>query len=329
MKNIDIKLIKNAFKKYMVLLIVWISLIGVALGFVITGIYEANKEVKFTYLNDLILEDDNKLKNSYLNVHTSPFVFAEYENEANKFYIVKDSEYLYIVNLNDELYNTITSISDIENNPYRIEGYTEEISEDIKKLAIEAYNEAFEEEIINEDNFESYFGSIYLNTNGLHNNASIWYIFAILVGLVGISGVYGIAKISKKSKKVLNKLKNNDIKKLAKELEDNDVKTFKNKLYLTKNYIVALVNFIDIIKYNEIVWYFKNEVRTNGIITNNSVVVVTKDGERHVIVLLTNTKKSKIIIDDVMKCLKKKMPNVIVGYTEKNIKKVQEVYNIK
>lgn len=329
MKNTDIKLIKNAFKKYIVLLIIWISLIGIALGLVVAGIYEDNKQVKFTYLNDLILEDDNILKNSYLNVYTRPFVFAEYENESNKFYIVKDSEYLYIVNLSDELYNTIASISDIENNPYRIEGYTEEISEDIKKLAIEAYNEAFEEELINEENFESYFGSIYLNTNGLHNNSSIWYIFAILVGLVGISGIYGVAKIIKKSKKHLNKLRANDIKKLAKEFEDKDVKSIKNKLYLTKNYIVAFVHFIDIIKYNEIVWYYKNEVRTNGIITNNSIVVVTKDGERHVIVLLTNTKKSKTIIDDVMKCLKKKMPKVIVGYTEKNIKKVQEVYNIK
>ena len=42
----------------MVLLIVWISLIGVALGFVITGIYEANKEL---LLNpDYYLEVDNE-----------------------------------------------------------------------------------------------------------------------------------------------------------------------------------------------------------------------------------------------------------------------------
>lgn len=331
MENVEIKIIKDKLKKFKILLAVWVVVVVLGIGLAVIGYLEDHKEVKLTYLNDLILQEDNNiLKNSYLDVYTSPYVFAEYENEDSKFYIVKDSEYLYIVYLDDELYEKIASVEDIENNPYRVEGYTESIPDDVRALAIEAYNEAFEEEIVNESNFDSYFGSIYLNTNDIYNNADMFYIFAIVAGIVGLCGIFGIANANKNSKKVLSKMMYNEFKNLSKELDSEDAKKYeKDRVYFTKSYIVSLISYIDIIKYKDIVWYYKHEVRTNGIKTSQGLIVVTKDGVKHTIVMFSNSKKARAKFEEIWKLLADKLPKVLVGYTTENIKKAKELYNAK
>jgi len=60
----------------------------------------------------------------------------------------------------------------------------------------------FEEEIINNDNFESYFGSVYLDANNTYNVAIEWYISALIVLLIGGFGFYNyFYKSSKKNRK--------------------------------------------------------------------------------------------------------------------------------
>lgn len=190
-------------KKNRLLLLVFMLLILLGVIFSVLGIISDINSKKLVYLNDLTtMNEKNTLKNAYLDVHTTPLIFAEYDDDDNKFYIVKDEEYLYIVYMDDNLYNKIINVEDIEEKPYRLEGHTNIISADIKNIAIEVYNEMFEEEIINDDNFESYFGSVYLDANNTYNVAIEWYISALIVLLIGGFGFYNyFYKSSKKNRK--------------------------------------------------------------------------------------------------------------------------------
>ena len=198
---IMVKSKKDKIKNNKVLMVIFTIIIGLAVGLFIIAVLGSKKDVTYTYMNDLILKDeDNVLKNSNLEVHSSPLVFAEYDNDPNKFYIVQDENYLYIVYLTEEIYDEIMD-KDLEKEPFIIEGYTEIISDDIKTLAIDSYNELMEEEIITEDNFKSYFGSIYLNTTDVYRHTDIFYYISLVLGIIGVIGLL----MSLKDYKYLNK----------------------------------------------------------------------------------------------------------------------------
>jgi len=323
----DIKLFNNKLKSFKIKLIVWVVFLGISFGLIIMGYLEDHKDIKLTYLNELILSEDNQLKNTYLDIYTEPYVFAEYEKEDSKFYIVKDNDYLYIAFMDDALYKKIISKENLEENPYRIEGYTEEIPKDVRKLAIEAYNEAFEEKIVNVENFDSYFGAIYINTNDYYNSSEIWYLIATIIGIVSLIGIFNVANSNKKSKIVISKLTEKELISLNKELEKEDIVIFdKEGLYITKSYLIILKNYINIIKFKDIVWYYKEDIRTNGIKTNQGLIVVTKDGVKHNVILLANIKKSRTRFEEIVTLIAKKLPKVLVGYTEENIEKAKKLY---
>lgn len=299
-----------------------------AFGLFIMGYLEKHKEVNLTYLNELILIENNELKNTYLDVYTEPYVFAEYEKEDSKFYIVKDQDYLYIAFISDNMYKEISKKDNLEERPFRIEGYTERIPNDVKKLAIDAYNEAIEEQIVNEENFESYFGNIYINANDFYNSSEIWYLIATLIGILGLAGTFNAAIAIKKSKKKLNKLTAKELTTLAKELEEDNLVIYeKEKLYITKSYFIKLKGCIDVIKIKDIVWYYKEDVRTNGFKTNQRVIVFTKDAIKHVILTLAKIKQSCVKLDNIVGILDKRLSKALVGYTKENIEKVKKLYD--
>ena len=188
-------------KKYKLLLIfILLALLGFV--FLVLGVVSDINSKRLTYLNDLAkISKNNTLKNAYLDVHTPPLVFAEYENDDSKFYIVKDKEYLYIVYMEDSIYDEVMNSKNLEDNPYRLEGHTNELSEDIKALAMEVYNDIFEENIINEDNFDSYFGNVYLDANSSYNIAIEWYISSLMVFLISGFGFYNYFYRRDKNKK--------------------------------------------------------------------------------------------------------------------------------
>lgn len=170
----------NFFGLYVIICVI----LGIAISFLVFGILETKKEKNTSYMNDLINIEDNVLKHANLKVYTTPYGFAEYENTKGKFYIVKDSDYLYIVYLDDEQYEEIIK-NDLQNDPYIIEGYTNYISEEIQKLAIESYNELLNSEEVTEENFELFFGSIYLDATASNNISTLYYVLSVAFFLIG------------------------------------------------------------------------------------------------------------------------------------------------
>lgn len=118
---------------------------------------EENKK----YLNDVIMEQENTDKKSYVNVAVIPYAFAEESETSNKYYLITDGEYLYIVYLTEEQFNELDR-DDIETTPIRIDGITKAISDNILEYALETYNEPLDEENkISKDEAKSYFGTVY------------------------------------------------------------------------------------------------------------------------------------------------------------------------
>jgi len=173
----------------------WLNIVsyfltGMIVGFLLLGLYEKNKNVNFVHMNDLIkLENGNVNKNSFIDIKYNPFEFALYDKSFSKYYIVQDEEYMYIAYISDDLLKEINS-KDLENESYRITGHTKVITEDIKKLAIEVYNETVNVEAINYDNFDSYFGSIYLDTSNCYNYSEICFFSAFVLFLINVYILY-------------------------------------------------------------------------------------------------------------------------------------------
>lgn len=187
---------KNKKNKFFGICVIICIILGIAVGFLIFGILETKKVNNPIYMNELINKEDNALKYANLNVYTIPYGFAEYENTEGKFYIVKDEDYLYIVYLDDEQYKDIVK-NDLQNEPYNIEGYTNKIPEEIQELAILSYNELLESEEVTKENFELYFGSIYLDATASNNLGMLYYVSSVGFFLIGGTALIFLRKEKK------------------------------------------------------------------------------------------------------------------------------------
>ncbi len=127
------------------------------------------------------------------------YAFASFEfSDAQGLYFVFDKDmYAYIVCMdNDRLETEFADIyeytfSDAGEAPQEgwLEGYAMEIDGELQNIAIEVFNYLWDEEVVNQDNFEEYFGAYYLDTTYVPGEEGknpvedmIAAIFAILIG---------------------------------------------------------------------------------------------------------------------------------------------------
>lgn len=185
---------KNNLKKYKEIRLILYVAICISFLFLFFGILLSYKEPQILPLNNLIInKKQDTYKNAYINIKFNPILFAEYANESNKYYIVQDGEYMYIAFLDDKLYKDIIK-TDFQKDSFKIVGYTKQIPRDVKELAISTYNEMIGKELINEENIDSYFGNIYLDTSKTINIFNTFFgIFAIIFGISS----FGLIKIRK------------------------------------------------------------------------------------------------------------------------------------
>lgn len=168
---------KKEKESFFGLYIILFTILGIAFSFLGLGIFETYKINKSSYMNDLIVaKGDNVKKYASINVYTIPYGFAEYEEYDGRFYIVKDADYLYIVYLNEKQYDQITK--NLQKNPYKLKGYTNTIPKEIKELAIDSYNNLLSNDEVTEENFDLFFGTIYLDATATNNISSLYYILS-------------------------------------------------------------------------------------------------------------------------------------------------------
>ena len=331
MKNNKLKKEINKLNHYL-----YICIILIALGalFIAIGIFDNRQNNKnYIYLNDII-ENKNNEENAYayLEVAQAPYSIAKYENdEDNAFYIVFDGRYFYIAYLNNEVYKKL-NVEGLEENPLIIYGTTTSTPAELRKIALEAYNEGIEEEDqITMDNFNSYFGEVYLNNVSLKKLNSTFFIISIIPFILSL--IFLILFITKKLKtrKTLNKLTENEKEKLESEINDERTKHYeKYHLILTPNYILSFNQGLIILKYNELIWIYEYRLKQYGITTAKNIYVMDNTGKRYNILTVDGINKlANQILKEVITEVSNKNEKILIGFNKKNEEEIKEILKLK
>ena len=159
-----LKEIKNINK--IIIIGIIILVFGIALG--LWGGYEIDKTSENAKsFSELLLSDEEKENQiAKLDVTHVPYQFAVQDGNDNSYYIVMDEDYMYVAYMPTSTFNSLNR-EDISENPEKIEGMTKLATREIKELAVEAYNDAIEDENykITVADYDNYFGSVYLDAS--------------------------------------------------------------------------------------------------------------------------------------------------------------------
>lgn len=217
-------------------------------------------------------------------------------------------------------YNKVNDENDYDGT-IKIEGITGIPSSDVKKLAIDTYNELFETQLTTAD-YESYFGDVYIDMTKEYSSSSdvinVIGFITLIVGIICL--IINIAKKISYSKNI-KKLSRVELKHINDEL--NDPKSFYYnyaKVYLTENYIVSISLPFCVIKYADILWMYKHVQRTNGIKTNEAIILKDMFNKSYSVASMSLSTKAKTEqFEEIMNTISQKNPNILVGYTKENI----------
>lgn len=298
--------------------------IYIGLGIIVLGLmivmWVAWKDSQVSLsLHDAIVNNESLEQKAYVDINVEPYSFAYYEGESDYFYYVLDKDnYMYVVRMSNKDYEKFKNAS--AENIIRIEGVTKKIPSDIKKIGIDVYNEEISpDKPITSQEFDEYFGTVYIDLNGFSTNEIfivICVIFMIVGGIVIGVGVFQKRKFSKNIKKLTEEQR----KKLDDELNDKDSFYYKSAhVYLTKNYVFNFAGTFEAIPYKEIIWIYPFEIRNRGVKTGQNIQVMTKDGRtRAVAYVTTYTKKARDIFDEIYETLSTKNEKMLNGFTKEN-----------
>lgn len=310
------------------------SLLAFVIGLALCGLgfysnYKDEKDAKS--FHEILAGDQKENVAGYIDVTYAPYLFATKEGETGKLYFIFDEEYMYVAKLSDDKVKEIkTAVNKKET--YRLYGITAPLSSDMKKIGLEVYNDEVEDEKrLTSSDFDSYFGTLYLNSMG---NGAKFAILLVIGALTSFTSsilclAYGINFL--RVKMSTKKMSPEEIEKIETELNAKDAFNYKNAhLVLANTFMLDYTNSIKIIPYEDIVWIYRYELRNRGIRTNISIMCYTKDKKRHQVALINGlTKKQMEILNEIMETIVKKNNKVYVGYDKETRKKVKEEFQIK
>lgn len=334
LKEVKSKQLQDLVKKSKNGVFIWIGVLVFSILIFILGFYfNENTGDNYQNFND-ILTSEYPSENTYakLDVHDNAYGFAYYENDTSgKFYFVYDEKYMYIAFLSKKQANELKA-DDIKNKPVIITGKTKKIPSDIKKLALEAYNESVSEEYkITSTEFASYFGTLYLDTTELSWTTTLVYVIGMIGFISGLVGLLCSIFYRFKIKRHMKKLSEEEWELINQQLDQEESFYYKNaKLSLTKDYIIDLASGIRVIPYKDIIWCYRFETRYNGVKTALSLILYTKDKKRVVLARLSGlSKASKETLTEIMNTIHEKNNSAVLGYNAETRKQMKEEYQIK
>lgn len=285
---------------------------------------------------DTIISDDNikdkDYQKSYINVKPTPYKFAVYDDTTDSYYFVTDGTYLYIAYMSQADYKKLSDLYD-EGKPdfkTRIEGITKLTTKDVKQIAVDSYNDLFEDETkhITIADFENYFGSIYLDMTDEGTPAGTFQYVLFFVTLITgnvLAIMFIVRKIS--FRRGMKKLDDYEIGVLDKEINDPEAFYYaKANTYLTENYIVSFAMPFTVIKYSDILWMYRYELRRNGVKTNQSIRVLLNNGKtKNIVAMDVFSKKQRDVFDEIWNIIARKNDKMLIGYTKENIDKARKM----
>lgn len=293
------KMVEKERKKKKVYLIIGVLLLVISVIFLNFDTDKEKDVKKINSVHDVIVSNEgNKAnKNAYIDINTVPYKFAVTSDTTDAYYFVSDDKYMYVIYMGETRFNALDK-ENIKEVPIHIEGVTKKVPNDVKKIAIKVYNRSLEEEKLTLADFDNYFGSVYLDTTISNSSSGAGDLF-VLFGIFGTIFIIVYLIINFRFKKGIKRLTDNEIMKIDSEMNASDAFYYeKAHLYLTDNYIINFSGSFKAINYADIVWMYPFVMRTNGIKTSQSIIVVTNDGKKHNIanIDIITKKKEKYIM---------------------------------
>lgn len=269
-------------------------------------------------------------KKAYVDIAYIPYRCVSIENSNNSYYIVNDGEYMYIALMDQSKFNEFNH-DDIKDHPQRAQGYTKKLTNEVKEMILEVYNDNVDQEYqILKSEFDDYFGSIYLNmVMDKEDVATFPTLISIGLAIFGVIGVGLVFYEIFSYKYSISKLDEYLISQIDMEMNMATAEYYQPvHMYLTNNYLINFKHAFKVMKYEDIAWIYVYEKRVNGLEQTRAIKVVDNNGKRHTIAKIRlMSKKQSECYDEIFNTVLSKNSNVLIGYTDENIKEMNNRFN--
>lgn len=317
--------LQKSIKKYNMLLIL-IVILMVIIGVCVVKAYEKSKQELPEPVNMISVNTFNKYVSIDVQLLTDPFA----SNDEQEFCFAADRDnnmYILVLSENDlERLKAIREYTYSEDetsmDTVKIQGITQVIPLDLKKLAIESYNEIYNEGLLNDNNFEEYMGNVYLDTNLSPLDNSGETAIGILCAICAISLLIIYIKMAIITKATLRECElNGTLEEIYTQLDEIDALEYKKgKTFLTREFILDICEGLVIIKYDDIKWIYPFNIKRYGITIKKYIEIVKNDNKKIRILGIDvfGSKKEMEIFNTIYIEICKRVPNAMIGYTEEN-----------
>lgn len=305
-------MLEKIFKKNTTLLYISTSIILLTILICILSQVYTKKlvDTDIEYIDKAFIANSEKTKAKISDVENIIYLNENY-------YMILTEKQVYMARLSlNEAKNIREKLKNNKN--ATIYGEIKKVNNDAKNYFITTYNRISDGKTISIDEYEKKMGKYYLEQKSVSDkieniNNTIIIVSLILVSL-GISLSIIFIKNNNKNYNLMKKLSKTEISKIDKEL-NSAIKS--HKTYITENYILNYSMGTSLIKYENILFAYKNNIKN----TNHDVIVIyTKDLEKMVVNVESNIK----LLDKI----KSKNEKVLLGKTDKNLENLAKEYNL-
>ena len=305
-------MLEKIFKKNTTLLYISTSIILLTILICILSQVYTKKlvDTDIEYIDKAFISNSEKTKAKISNVENIIYLNENY-------YMILTEKQVYVARLSlNEAKNIREKLKNNKN--ATIYGEIKKVNNDAKNYFVTTYNRISDGKTISKDEYEKKMGKYYLEQKEVSdkkeniNNTTI--IVSMILVSLGISLSIIFIKNNNKNYNLLKKLSKTEISKINKELS-SAIKS--HKTYITENYILNYSMGTSLIKYDNILFAYKNNLKNKN---RDIIVIYTNDLEKMVVNIESNIK----LLDKI----KIKNEKVLLGKTDKNLEKLAKEYNL-
>lgn len=305
-------MLEKIFKKNTTLLYISTSIILLTILICILSQVYTKKliDTDIEYIDKAFIANSEKTKAKISNVENIIYLNENY-------YMILTEKQVYVARLSlNEAKNIREKLKNNKN--ATIYGEIKKVNNDAKNYFVTTYNKISNGKTISKDEYEKKMGKYYLEQKEVSdkieniNNTTI--IVSMILVSLGIFLSIVFIKNNNKNYNLLKKLSKTEISKINKELS-SAIKS--HKTYITENYILNYSMGTSLIKYENILFASKNNLKNKN---RDIIVIYTKDLEKMVVNIESNIK----LLDKI----KLKNEKVLLGKTDKNLEKLAKEYNL-
>ena len=305
-------MLEKIFKKNTTLLYISTSIILLTILICILSQVYTKKlvDTDIEYIDKAFIANSEKTKAKISDVENIIYLNENY-------YMILTEKQVYMARLSlNEAKNIREKLKNNKN--ATIYGEIKKVNNDAKNYFVTTYNKISDGKTISKDEYEKKMGKYYLEQKEVSdkieniNNTTI--IVSMILVSLGISLSIVFIKNNNKNYNLLKKFSKTEISKINKELS-SAIKS--HKTYITENYILNYSMGTSLIKYENILFAYKNNIKNPN---RDIIVIYTNDLEKMVVNIESNIK----LLDKI----KLKNEKVLLGKTEKNLEKLAKEYNL-